>query len=174
MNININCSELDNINIAFNFFILTKEVGEELIKFISNYRQITQEYIKKLQLFETNFGRKLSKPPENREISQIIEFTSKITEIIFQNIELFQHSANEIESSLQKLEALIKEKTEIVNNLKKSAFDSSKNLTNLYNEVNKTKNTFINSLSKTEEIIDNYYIDKNRIQEHESGLGKKI
>ena len=174
MNINISCSELDNINIAFNFFILIKEVGEELIKYINNYRQITQEFIKKLQIFETNFGKKLSKPPENPEIAQIIELTSKITEIIFQNIELSQHSTNEIESSLQKLESLIKEKTEIVNNLKKSAFDASKNLTNSFNEVNKTKNTFINSLSKTEEIIDNYYIDKNRIQEHESGLGKKL
>ena len=174
MNINISCSELDNINIAFNFFILIKEVGEELIKYINNYRQITQEFIKKLQIFETNFGKKLSKPPENPEIAQIIELTSKITEIIFQNIELSQHSTNEIESSLQKLESLIKEKTEIVNNLKKSAFDASKNLTNSFNEVNKIKNTFINSLSKTEEIIDNYYIDKNRIQEHESGLGKKL
>ena len=174
MNININCSELDNINIAFNFFILIKEVGEELIKYISNYRQITQEYTKKLQTFEANFGRKISKPPENREIAQIIELTSKITEIIFQNIELFQHSTNEIETSLQKLESLIKEKTEIVNNLKKSAFDSSKNLINSYNEINRTKNNFINSLSKTEEIIDKYYLDKNKIQEHESGLGKKL
>ena len=43
-----------------------------------------------------------------------------------------------------------------------------------YNEVNKTKKAFINSLSKTEGIIDKYYIGKNKIQEHESGLGLKL
>ena len=89
---NINCSELDNINIAFEYFTLVKNVGEELIKYLTNYRQITQEYTKKLQIFEANFGKLLTKPPENPKIAQLIELTSKVTEIIFQNIELFQYS----------------------------------------------------------------------------------
>ena len=171
---NINCSELDNINIAFDFFTQIKQVGEELIKYLKNYKQIAQEYIKKLKNFETNFGNKLSKPAEDPRISYIIEYTSKITEIIFQNIELFQFSANEIDSYIEDFENILKEKTEIINDLKKSSLDLSKDLIISYNEVNKTKNIFINSLSKTEEIIDKYYIDKNKIQEHESGLGIKL
>ena len=174
MNININCSELDNIDISFEFFTLIKQVAEELIKYLYNFRQLTLEYTKKLQMFETNFGKKLSKPPENPKISQIIELTSKVTEIVFQNIELFQSSTNELEESLKEFENFLKQKTETINNIKKSSLDLSKNLINSYNEVNKTKNAFINSLSKTEEIIDKYYIDKNKIQEHESGLGRKL
>ena len=171
---NINCSELDNINIAFDYFTLVKNVGEELIKYLTNYRQITQEYTKKLQIFEANFGKLLTKPPENPKIAQLIELTSKVTEIIFQNIELFQYSTNEVEGAIKAFDALLKEKIEIVNNTKKSSLDFIKNLINSYNEVNKTKNSFINSLSKTEGIIDKYYIGKNKIQEHESGLGIKL
>ena len=174
MNININCSELDNINIAFEYFTQIKQVGEELLKYLHNYRQLIQEFTKKLQTFEVSFGKKLSKRPENQKISQIIELTSKVPEIIFQNIELFQYSTTEIESSIKNFESFLKEKTEIVNNTKKTSSDLTKHLLNSYNEVNKTKNSFINSLSKTEEIIDKYYIDKNKIQEHESGLGLKL
>ena len=171
---NINCSELDNIDIAFEFFTLIKQIGEHLIKYLRGYRQVTHEYIKKLQNFEINFGKNLSKPAENPKMSQIIELTSKITEIVFQNIELFQHSMTEIDSNITDFENFLKEKIEIINDLKKSSSDLSKSLISSYNEVNKTKKTYINSLSKTEEIIDNYYIDKNKIEEHESGLGIKL
>ena len=172
---NINSSELDNINIAFDDFILLKDIGEELIKYLRNYRQLAQEFTKKLQLFEANFGKKLSKKEEdNKLISQITDITSKATEIIFQSIELFDYSIGEIDERVQKFETLLKDKFEIVNNLKKSSIDFTKNLTSSYTEVNKTKNTFLNSLSKTEEIIDKYYIGKNKIRDHETGLGRKL
>ena len=172
---NINWSELDNINIAYDDFILLKDIGEELIKYLRNYRQLAQEFTKKLQLFEANFSKKLSKKEEdNKLISQITDITSKATEIIFQSIELFDYSIGEIDERVQKFETLLKDKFEIVNNLKKSSIDFTKNLTSSYTEVNKTKNTFLNSLSKTEEIIDKYYIGKNKIRDHENGLGRKL
>ena len=43
-----------------------------------------------------------------------------------------------------------------------------------YNEANKAKTNYLNSLSKTEEIINKYYSDQNKIKEHESGLGPKL
>ena len=171
---NINCSELDNIEISFEFFTLIKQIGEHLIKYLRAYRQVTNEYIKKLQTFEINFGKNITKPSENPKMSPIIELTSKITEIVFQNVELFQHSMEEIDSNITDFENILKEKIEIINELKKTSSDLSKSLISSYNEVNKTKKAYINSLSKTEEIIDNYYIDKNKIEEHESGLGIKL
>ena len=172
---NINCSELDNINIAFDDFILIKDIGEELIKYLRNYRLLAQEFTKKLQLFEQNFGKKLSKKEEDSKlISQITDITSKATEIIFESIELFDFSIGEIDERVQQFETLLKEKIEIVNNLKKSSLEFPKNLINSYIEVNKTKNTFLNSIAKTELLIDKYYIDKFRLQDHESGLGIKL
>lgn len=171
---NIECSEIDNINITFDYFTSVKQIGEEFIKYLRGYRQLSQEYMKKLQIFETNFGRKISRPAENPKVSQLVDLTSKITDLIFQNIELFDFSIKEIDERINDFEKYLKEKVEIVNNLKKSFTEVGKNLLCQNIEINKTKNIFINSLSKTEEIIDKYYIDKSKIQEHESGLGKKL
>ena len=171
---NIECSEIDNINITFDYFTSVKQLGEEFIKYLRGYRQLSQEYMKKLQIFETNFGRKISRPAENPKVSQLVDLTSKITDLIFQNIELFDFSIKEIDERINDFEKYLKEKVEIVNNLKKSFTEVGKNLLCQNIEINKTKNIFINSLSKTEEIIDKYYIDKSKIQEHESGLGKKL
>lgn len=171
---NIECSEIDNINITLDYFTSVKQLGEEFIKYLRGYRQLSQEYMKKLQIFETNFGRKISRPAENPKVSQLVDLTSKITDIIFQNIELFDFSIKEIDERINDFEKYLKEKIEIANNLKKSFTEVGKNLLCQNIEINKTKNIFINSLSKTEEIIDKYYIDKSKIQEHESGLGKKL
>ena len=171
---NFNCSELDNINIAFEYFSLIKQIGEELIKFILGYKQLMQENTKKLEIYQANFGKKLISPPENPKMAKIIDLTSKILEIISKNIELFQSSGNELENSIKEFESILKEKAEISNNLKKSSLEFSKSFIISLNEIKKTENIYITSLSKAEEIIEKYYIDRNKIIQHESGLGIKL
>ena len=68
---NIKCSELDNIDISLEYCNSIKLAGDELIKYIKGYNQISQEYIKKLQTFQQNFGKKISKS-NNSKNSQII------------------------------------------------------------------------------------------------------
>ena len=150
---NFNCSELDNINIAFEYFSLIKQIGEELIKFILGYKQLMQENTKKLEIYQANFGKKLISPPENPKMAKIIDLTSKILEIISKNIELFQSSGNELENSIKEFESILKEKAEISNNLKKSSLEFSKSFIISLNEIKKTENIYITSLSKAEEII---------------------
>ena len=58
---NIKCSELDNISVSFDYFNSIKAVGDEVIKYVRGFNQLSQEYIKKLQLFQTNFAKKLAK-----------------------------------------------------------------------------------------------------------------
>ena len=171
---NINCSELDNINIAYDSFFIVKQIGEEFIKYLRGYRQVFQEYNKNLQIFENTFAKKLSKAEEKSKFSHILDITNKAKAVIFQSIELFQFSFNEIDAKINKFEEILKEKTEIVNSIKKTSLYSGKSLISSYNEVNKTKNAFINSISKTEEIIDKYYNDKKKIQQYESGLGSNL
>ena len=129
--------------------------------------------MKKLQLFQTNFAKKLAKS-DNPKITQITLLTSKITEIVSQIEELFQVSIDDIDSRAKHFEALLKEKTDNVNSLKKAPVELTKDLNSSYIEINKTKNNFINSISKTEELIDKYYMYQNKIQEHESGLKDKL
>ena len=170
---NIKCSELDNITISFDYFNSIKAVADEVIKYVRGFNQISQEYMKKLQLFQTNYAKKLAKS-DNPKITQITSLTSKITEIVSQIEELCQVSIDDIDSRLKNFETLLKEKTDSINSLKKSPAELTKDLNSSYIEINKTKNNFINSISKTEEIIDKYYMYQIKIQEHESGLKDKL
>ena len=171
---NITCSELDNIEIAIEYFFLIKQVGDELIKYLRCYRQISQEYNKKLQILINSYGKKLIKPNENSKNSHILEITQKAADVIVKNIQLFNFSIKEIDIKIQEMETMLKEKSEKINILKKTYLDLPKNLISSFNEINKTKNSYLNSISKTEEIIDKYYIDKFKIQNHENGLGIKL
>jgi len=170
---NVKCSELDNITVSFDYFNLIKTVGDELVKYIRGFNQVSQDYMKKLQLFQTNFAKKLAKS-DNPKITQITSLTSKIAEITSQIGELCQISIDDLDSRIKSFETLLKEKTDNVNSLKKSPAELTKELNSSYIEINKTKNTFMNSISKTEELIEKYYVDQNKIQEHESGLKDKL
>ena len=170
---NIKCSELDNISVSFEYFNSIKAVGDEVVKYVRGFNQLSQEYIKKLQLFQTNFAKKLAKS-DNPKIAQITSLTSKITEIVSQIEELCQVSINDIDSRVKSFETLLKEKLDNVNSLKKSPTELTKDLNSSYIEINRTKNTFMNSISKTEELIDKYYTYQNKIQEHDSGLKDKL
>mgnify|MGYP006988870942 CR=1 FL=1 len=159
--------------ISFDYFNSIKAVGDEVLKYIRGFNQISQEYMKKLQLFQASFSKKLAKS-DNPKISQITSLTSKITEIISQIEELCKISTDDIDSRTKSFETLLKEKTDNVISLKKSPAELTKDLNSSFMEINKTKNTFINSISKTEELIDKYYVDQNKILEHESGLTDKL
>ena len=100
---NFTCSELENIEISIEYFLLIKQVGEEFIKYLKGYKQISQEYMKKLNTFENNFGKKMSKIFENPKISHTAEMMQKVMDIIIQNIQSFNASIREIDVKLQEL-----------------------------------------------------------------------
>ena len=166
----IKCSEMENINISFEFFSSIKIITEELIKYMKCYKQISMEHFKQLKLFDNNMNIKL----EDARLSQLVNLIYKIKEVIKQNVESLKCSIDDMNIYINDLENNLKEKTDIVNDLKKNSSNITNNLISSYQEVNKTGNVFISSLSKTEDIIDNYYINKIKIRDHENGLGNKL
>ena len=166
----MNCSELENINISLDYFNTIKLLSDELIKYFKGYKQLSIEYMKKLETFHSNFKKKLL-APENPKTSQIISsLTSKLVYLVNQNIELFQISIDEIDLRMRGFDTFIKEKTESIKTTQKSSSELIKSYLNSNIEINKVKNNYLNSLSKTEDIINKYYSDQYRIREHENGL----
>ena len=161
---------MENINISFEFFSSIKIITEELIKYMKSYKQISMEHLKQLKLFDNNMNIKL----EDARLSQLVNLIYKIKEVIKQNVESLKCSIDDMNIYINNLENNLKEKTDIVNDLKKNSSNITNNLISSYQEVNKTGNVFISSLSKTEDIIDNYYINKIKIRDHENGLGNKL
>ena len=166
----IKCSEMENINISFEFFSSMKIITEELIKYLKSYRQVSMEHLKQIKLFDNSMNIKL----QDEKLSQVINLIYKIKEVIKQNIESMKCSIDDMNIYINDLENTLKEKTETVNDLKKYSLNITNNLISSYQEVNKTGNIFISSLSKTEDLIDNYYINKIKIRDHENGLGEKL
>ena len=161
---------MENINISFEFFSSMKIITEELIKYLKSYRQVSMEHLKQIKLFDNSMNIKL----EDAKLSQVINLIYKIKEVIKQNIESMKCSIDDMNIYINDLENTLKEKTETVNDLKKYSLNITNNLTSSYQEVNKTGNIFISSLAKTEDLIDNYYINKIKIRDHENGLGEKL
>jgi hypothetical protein len=171
---NLKCSELDNMNNSLDYYNSIKAVSDDLFKYIKSYKQINQEYLKKLQSTHSNYKKKLTSL-DNPKTNQIIKaLTSKLTLLIDQSIELYQLSIDDIDLRLKEFESFIKNKTESIKSVQKSAAEITKMLNNGFNETSKAKTNYLNSLSKAEDVISKYYSDTNRIKEHESGLGQKL
>ena len=165
----IKCSEFDNIKISSEFFNSLKIFSEELIKYLRSFKQISIEYMTNLQLLDNNYEFN----PDSK-INELYNIENKIKEVINQNIDLMNCSMDAMETYINDFENILKVKEELINIIIDNATDLKNNLKSSYSEVNKTGNTFINSISKTENIIDNYYKNKEKIKFHENGLGDKL
>ena len=170
----IKCSEMDNINISYKFFSFVKLISEELIKYLKSFNQLSADHMKRLESLDNSMVFKFQNQEDDKKISQIINLTNKIKQVITQNIDLMRCSIRDINTYIVEFEQFLIEKTEIINELKQSSLSLTNNLLSSYQEIKKTGGTFISSLDKTEDIIDNYYLNKIKIREHENGLGDKL
>ena len=170
----IKCSEMDNINISYKFFSFVKLISEELIKYLKSFNQLSTDHMKRLESLDNSMVFKFQNQEDDKKISQIINLTNKIKQVITQNIDLMRCSIRDINTYIVEFEQFLIEKTEIINELKQSSLSLTNNLLSSYQEIKKTGGTFISSLDKTEDIIDNYYLNKIKIRDHENGLGDKL
>jgi len=170
----IKCSEMDNINISYKFFSFVKLISDELIKYLKSFNQLSADHMKRLESLDNSMVFKFQNQEDDKKISQIINLTNKIKQVLTQNIDLMRCSIRDINTYIVEFEQFLLEKTEIINELKQSSLSLTNNLLSSYQEIKKTGGTFISSLDKTEDIIDNYYLNKIKIRDHENGLGDKL
>ena len=169
----INCSEVENLNNSIDFFNSMKFICDELTKYIRTYKQLTIDYSKKLASMQSSFSKKLSKT-ENKSMEKIISITNKLVELIGDNIGLIKLSAEEIETKVKEFDLDLKTKYDNLKQIQKKAQEQNKILINNYNDINKAKKNFIESMTKSEEIINKFYSDKKFIDDSDRGLGKRI
>ena len=170
----IKCSQMDNINISYKFFSFVKLISDELIKYLKSFNQLSADHMKRLESLDNSMVFKFQNQEDDKKISQIINLTNKIKQVITQNIDLMRCSIRDINTYIVEFEQFLIEKTEIINELKQSSLSLTNNLLSSYQEIKKTGGIFISSLDKTEDIIDNYYLNKIKIRDHENGLGDKL
>ena len=153
------CSELENINISINYYNFIKEVFDDYIQFITNYKTITNEYLKKLSSLQEKFSYKLStRDKENMKykninIDHIFSLTSPIPKIIKEQIENSNICIKGIETQIENYNKLMKEKEILSNKIQLMFEESRKDLLKKYREIDKLKENFRLSMANTEDII---------------------
>ena len=159
---NFLCSEIQNITISTNYFNFIKEIFDDYIKYISNYRIITSEYIKKLTLFQEKSSLKLlgkeiyNNQYENISKSHIYKITSIVPKIIDKQIENLNLLMTGIESQVNNYDSIMKEKDILLQKFEMMFEEARKDLLKKYREIDNLKDQFMNNMSSTEDLVNNY------------------
>ena len=159
---NFLCSEIQNITISTNYFNFIKEIFDDYIKYISNYRIITSEYIKKLTLFQEKSSLKLlgkeiyNNQYENISKSHIYKITSVVPKIIDKQIENMNLLMTGIESQVNNYDSIMKEKDILLQKFEMMFEEARKDLLKKYREIDNLKDQFMNNMSSTEDLVNNY------------------
>ena len=174
------CSEVENMIVTMNYYEFVKLMFEDLTKYIKYYKNITSEYLKKLQQMQEKYYPKLFElENENQnnfndiKTNHILSLTCKIPKIIGQQITNLNFFINGIEETLKSFDKTIKEKNTMAIKYQTEYEDSRNNLFKKYKEIEKLKISYLSNISLTENIIYRYYlgsIDKNYIDQMESNI----
>ena len=167
----IKCSEVVNYNICRGYYNLITKMIEEQIKYILEYKSILNDYFKKSLNLQVNIGTKLGIPPEEFKdakwlnYSPIINLTQQIPKIIQKQLENSKSFIDEVEKNIKNIEAFLKEKSKILKKYEEKYNDINEVLIKKYLEVEKSKISYLNSISKSEEIISKFYENKKRLDD---------
>ena len=162
------CSELENMIISTNYFNFIKDTFEDYIKYITNYRIITNEYIKKICQIQEKYGSRISGKNKDKEnpkykrvyTDHIYTITSPIVKIIDKQIEDYKFVMDGIESQIENYNTLIKEKEILLDKFQLMFDEAKKDLLKKYSDVYKLKDSFMDNMGKTEDTV-NKYLKKN-------------
>ena len=175
----IKCSEVVNYNICRGYYNLTTKMLEEEVKYILEYKSILNDYFKKSLNLQLNIGTKLGIPPDEYknakwlDYSPIINLTQQIPKIIQKQIENNKNFMDEIEKNIKHIDNFLKEKGKLIKKYEEKYNDVNEVLIKKYIEVEKYKIPFLNSISKSEDIISKFYENKKSLEDNKNSDKKE-
>jgi hypothetical protein len=152
---------------------------EEEVKYILEYKSILNDYFKKSLNLQLNIGTKLGIPPDEYknakwlDYSPIINLTQQIPKIIQKQIENNKNFMDEIEKNIKPIDNFLKEKGKLIKKYEEKYNDVNEVLIKKYIEVEKYKIPFLNSISKSEDIISKFYENKKSLEDNKNSDKKE-
>ena len=163
----------ENINITDNYYTFIKQLTEDFLKYITNYKLSTGEYLKKISLNHEKYSPRLIEIKEqlkNINVGHIISVTSIVPKVIEQQIINIEYFVEGFDEKLVKFEKLIKEKNveylDCINSFK----DKKNELIKKYREIDKIKTNFMTNINIAEETIHKFYMKQNNKKKTNSKL----
>jgi hypothetical protein len=165
--------EEKNINICENYYNFIKQLSEDYLKYITNYKIASIDYLKKISLNHEKYSSKLSEVDEELlsiNSTHIISVTSIIPKVVEQQITGLNDFLKQIDEKIINFDKLIKVKnTEFIESV--SSFKDIKNeLHKKYKEIDKLKANYMANIELAEDAIHKYYMKQNTKKKTNSKL----
>ena len=173
-----NDSELFDINIAKFYFNNLIQISEEYLKYIISYKSLTLEYVKGLENIHKIFSEKVKLNKNNIDKNKNIDFSfifvliNSISNINYSFLENQIFCIKGMENSINSLKKFIEEKKILVSKFLDNLNDSKHDLLIKINNIEKENSNFFNSLSSTEKIVSEFYVNKLKIEEYSKNQNK--
>ena len=159
--------EEENINISENYYILVKQLSEDYLKYITNYKIATGDYLKKISFNQEKLSPKLVgvkdqlKNVKNINSTHIISLTSIVPKVIEQQIINTEFFVEGLDKKLDKFERLLKEKNTQFLDCQNSYKEVKNELNKKYRDIEKIKINYMTNIMLVEENIHKFYMKKN-------------
>ena len=173
-----NDSELFDINIAKFYFNNLIQISEDYLKYIISYKSLTLEYVKGLENIHKIFSEKIKLNKNNIDKNKNIDFSfifvliNSISNINYSFLENQMFCIKGMENSINSLKKFIEEKKILVSKFLDNLNDSKHDLLIKINNIEKENSNFFNSLSSTEKIVSDFYVNKLKIEEYSKNQNK--
>ena len=156
--------EEKNINICEKYYNFIKQLSEDYLKYITNYKIASTDYLKKLSLNHEKFSSKLMEVSDELKSinsTHIISLTSIIPKVVEQQITNINYFLEGIDEKIINFDKFIKEKNiEFIECL--TPFKDIKNeLYKKYRDIDKLKSNYMSNIEIAEDFIHKYYIRQN-------------
>ena len=164
--------EEENLNITENYYNFLRQILEDYLKYITNYKIATNEYLKKLTMNHEKYNQRLIEGKDQKELKKehIIKLVSTIPKIVEEQITNIGYFVEGVDKNISKIEMILKEKsTEFMECLNKFK-DTKNDLIKKYRDVEKIKSNFMSNISSVEETIHKIYTKNNKKKKNNSKL----
>ena len=164
-------SELYNVEMQKDFFNNILNIIEEYLNYIISYSSLTKEYMKNINSIQKQYEEKIKitrnelKNEKKYHLSHfflILNAMPKINSLYLENTKFF---IKNMDISINSLQKYIEEKKILMNKMLDNLNNDEKDLLIKINDIEKEKNIYFNSLSATEKIVTEYYMNKLKIEE---------
>ena len=137
---------------------------EDYLKYITNYKAATNDYLKKIIFNQEKFSPRIleaNNQIKNINISHLISLTSIIPKVIEQQIINIEFFVEGIEPKFENFEKQLKDKGNEFVECQNTFKDIKNELSKKYREIDKLKSNYMTNINAAEEIIHKFYMKQN-------------
>ena len=169
----------ENTIISLKYFNNIKNFNDLYLNYLKAYHSISKEYHTKIYNLQKENSLKtkeiISKLDKNEctDFSQIINFVNVLPKIIDLYLENLGYLLKDLEKEMKSYRTFLKEKEILINKFKAQFEEAKNDYIKKENEINKLKNSFMNSMASLEQNIYNFYSNQNEKSSSKKIIDKK-